>query len=548
MSASDDPSDGRKSQVAKRSDSISQQSDNSQTAAEFLQSQMQLEAEAREALPYSINTCTYPQGPLRQSIFSCLTCNPPPADLSIPYDGAAGICYACSVQCHGDHQLVEIFSKRNFTCDCGTDRMPSKTPCSLRKDSKTGKKGAVGDRSAEGNRYNHNFRNYFCSCRQEYDAFSQKGTMFQCLGLGTHLDGGCGEDWFHPGCLVGLGAEWYEKQTPDVATEDDVATTKTNPDQAPKSDAPPSESVPRELPAATSDDDDDEAIEDDVPMPEGFPKEDTFESLICFKCLEAHPWAKKYAGLPGFLPAVFVKPQKEDSTLETTVDEVGSGCRSDIVVVEPKKRKAEELESDSLQEEDQVKRARTVSVDHSAAESLETDAKTVEGAVSMESGLDTPTSMCKVSSITPSSEPFSLFCCPGFRDNLCPCSTCQLTLSSHPQLLKEEETYEPSISANSEAGGQSTAGSGSLYDRGESALKNMDRVRAIEGVMAYNMMKEKLKPFFEQFAGSGKAISADDIKDYFAKLRGDEQGMKDAQQAAEGSGVDRDKREEQDGF
>ncbi|PHH53673.1 Protein mlo2 [Ceratocystis fimbriata CBS 114723] len=437
MSASNDPSDGSKSQVAKRSDSISQQSDNSQTAAEFLQSQMQLEAEAREALPYSINTCTYPQGPLRQSIFSCLTCNPPPADLSIPYDKAAGICYACSVQCHGDHQLVEIFSKRNFTCDCGTDRMPSKTPCSLRNDSKTGKKGAVGDKSAEGNRYNHNFRNYFCSCRQEYDAFSQK---------------------------------------------------------------------------------------------------------------EAHPWAKKYAGLPGFLPAVFAKPQKEDSTLETTVNKVESGCKSDIAVVEPKKRKAEELESDSLQVEDQAKRARTVSVDLSAAESLETDTKTVEGAVSIESGFDTPATMCKVSSITPSPDPFSLFCCPGFRDNLCPCSTCQLTLSSHPQLLEEEETYEPSISANSEAGGQSTAGSGSLYDRGESALKNMDRVRAIEGVMAYNMMKEKLKPFFEQFAGSGKAISADDIKDYFAKLRGDEQGMKDAQQAAEGSGVDRDKREEQDSF
>ena len=36
--------------------------------------------------------------------------------------------------------------------------------------------------------------------------------MYQCLGLGTHETGGCGEDWYHPGCLVGLGPKWYEKQ------------------------------------------------------------------------------------------------------------------------------------------------------------------------------------------------------------------------------------------------------------------------------------------------------------------------------------------------
>ncbi|KAF4625174.1 hypothetical protein G7Y89_g12994 [Cudoniella acicularis] len=73
---------------------------------------------------------------------------------------------------------------------------------------------------------------------------------------------------------------------------------------------------------------------------------------------------------------------------------------------------------------------------------------------------------------------------------------------------------------------------------------NVDRVRAIEGVMAYNHLKDKLKPFFQQFAESGKAISAEDIKAHFAKMRGDEQGMKDASAAAK----DPDNRREQGGY
>ncbi|KAJ2967740.1 hypothetical protein NQ176_g9517 [Zarea fungicola] len=70
--------------------------------------------------------------------------------------------------------------------------------------------------------------------------------------------------------------------------------------------------------------------------------------------------------------------------------------------------------------------------------------------------------------------------------------------------------------------------------------------------MAYNHLKERLKPFFQQFADSGKAIGAEDIKEYFAKLRGDEQAIKEAGDnaaAAGGSGKDSDDtRHEQSGF
>lgn len=72
----------------------------------------------------------------------------------------------------------------------------------------------------------------------------------------------------------------------------------------------------------------------------------------------------------------------------------------------------------------------------------------------------------------------SLFCKEDFRERFCRCLNCYPVLKNHPQLLEEEEYYEPPVSESGDEGGQSV-GTGSLLDRGEAALSNMDRVRAI---------------------------------------------------------------------
>lgn len=46
--------------------------------------------------------------------------------------------------------------------------------------------------------------------------------------------------------------------------------------------------------------------------------------------------------------------------------------------------------------------------------------------------------------------------------------------------------------------------------------------------MVYNHLKDKVKSFLQPFAESGQAVGAEDIKAYFEKLRGDEQGIRDA--------------------
>lgn len=67
--------------------------------------------------------------------------------------------------------------------------------------------------------------------------------------------------------------------------------------------------------------------------------------------------------------------------------------------------------------------------------------------------------------------------------------------------------------------------------------------------MVYNHLKDKVKSFLQPFAESGQAVGAEDIKAYFEKLRGDEQGIRDAAVVNSGDGGDGsgDGRREQSG-
>ncbi|KAK4201436.1 putative zinc finger in N-recognin-domain-containing protein [Triangularia verruculosa] len=550
-SVADAPDDGGDTSVARnkpRSDSVgSHKSSDSQTAAEFLRDQMQLEADAREALPYSIENCTNALGPLRQAVFACLTCNPPPANSSDPYN-AAGVCYACSVQCHGEHTLVEIFNKRNFTCDCGTTRFPSTSPCNLRLNPGTNSKGGVHSQEPDvNNKYNHNFRNRFCGCECDYDPFEQKGTMFQCLGLGTHETGGCGEDWWHPGCVVGMGPKWFEgmakEKKPKTEEKKDDGTLPTISEDA--------EALPTQNGAEEEDEED-----DDPPLPPGFPEEEDFEAFLCYKCVEAYPWIKRYTGTEGFLPAVYLRP---DGPAEETLPDAPANEEFAAPTTKEPTLRIENAAPVSAEEPAttitptptslEVSKKRKASGDDDDDASSQTSKRVKNESESKESPRErsaTPSipPPCKLLSLppVPPSGKFSLFCKPDFREKLCRCSSCFPLLIPHPQLLEEEETYEPPVSPEASENG-STLGSNSLYERGESALKNVDRVKAIEGVMAYNHLKDKLKPFFKQFAESGQAISAEDIKGYFAKLRGDEE-VTTADTSAQGKDGDDNRREE----
>ncbi|PGH01887.1 E3 ubiquitin-protein ligase UBR7 [Blastomyces parvus] len=460
-------------------------SNDSQTASDFIDSQLRLEADAREALPYA---------------------NP-----NEPYN-AAGVCYSCSISCHGEHTLIELFSKRNFVCDCGTTRFPSTSPCCLRLSS-TGTKGVHSEKPAPGNKYNGNFRNIFCGCEESYDPHQEKGTMFQCLGLGTVENGGCGEDWYHPECLLGLPRNWAEsvKKEPQAATDDKEPQQQQEQQQQQQHNGNGEIAAP-----ATAD----EEAEEEPPLPPGFPDEDDFETFICYKCVDANPWLKRYAGTPGFLPAVYRKVASvENSSNGNTTAETTKESHEDTSSTISKKRERE----DNSDDEPNTKRHKE---ETSITSTSDPEVKATEPPKHKHESLpaNAPTGT------------FSLFLKEDFRDHLCHCPSCFPNLVPHPQLREEEETYEPPLSeAGDDANGNGSNHTGSLLDRGEAALSNIDRVRAIEGVMVYNHLKDKVKAFLKPFAESGQAVGAEDIKAYFEKLRGDDQAINEAGGAASSS-------------
>ena len=393
---------------------------------------------------------------------------------------------------------------------------------------------------AANNKYNQNFANRFCGCGELYDPIKEKGTMFQCLGLGDVEDGGCGEDWWHPECVVGLGRDWHKKRMREADEEG-----KNNDENASARAHQQLEACNLEVNGSTNLHGSDGIQQDeDPPLPPGFPAEDDFEHMICYKCVNAFPWIRRYAKMPGFVATTWrrgplIANRASDSSAEWIKEQESEGDvlprTGDTLETIATKRKAEELVEDA-QVEPAFKKM-----------------KSQDGIPSTDSEAPQATP-CRYSALLPASEEdVSLFLPSDFRDRLCRCSNCFPKLAKHLQLLDEEESYSPPISESSSAAANGeesqSVGSRSLLDRGEAALSNIDRVRAIEGVMAYNHLRDKVKDFLKPFAASGQAVGAEDVKQYFEKLRGDEAAIRAAGgKQSDGDGDEGDNRREQSGY
>uniref|UniRef100_A0A8D3E0W4 Putative E3 ubiquitin-protein ligase UBR7 n=1 Tax=Scophthalmus maximus TaxID=52904 RepID=A0A8D3E0W4_SCOMX len=151
----------------------------------------ELEEEASAVLAGSDSDhCSYPQGYVkRQALYACNTCTPKGGE-------AAGVCLACSYKCHEGHDLFELYTKRNFRCDCG-NRKFTELQCKLNPDK---------DELNSLNKYSHNFFGVYCTCSRPYpDPDDQvEDEMIQCVVC---------EDWLHGrhlGCVVPDGVELQE--------------------------------------------------------------------------------------------------------------------------------------------------------------------------------------------------------------------------------------------------------------------------------------------------------------------------------------------------
>lgn len=161
------------------------------TMLDVLEEEKELEEEYAAVLGASDEkSCTYTQGAVkRQALYSCLTCCP---ETRNDLDKSAGICLACSYHCHENHELVELYTKRNFRCDCPTERTGTNRCClnsSLKQP-----EGKNTD-----NLYNQNFQGLYCACHRPYPdpERTTEEVMLQCIIC---------EDWFHLQHLEGAPA------------------------------------------------------------------------------------------------------------------------------------------------------------------------------------------------------------------------------------------------------------------------------------------------------------------------------------------------------
>lgn len=243
-------------------------SSSSASLQEYIQSQQLLENEARDIMPYDHSKCTYDKGPLRQQLYACLTCYKNSGNLN-------GICYACSINCHTSHELVELFTKRGQTCDCGTSLFEKvNKPCFLRYPlmSSLNTNQFTYDIPDSNNIYNHNFKGNFCSCDLPYNPKTDSN-MLQCI-FGKQ----CQEDWYHEECLMGLKPGIINRRKTKPIHK---LTIKEN----------------KNIDSSDSEDSND-SDDDLLPLP-GFPNLDTFDSIICWKCTKLY--AQDFNELSSFL-------------------------------------------------------------------------------------------------------------------------------------------------------------------------------------------------------------------------------------------------------
>jgi len=72
--------------------------------------------------------------------------------------------------------------------------------------------------------------------------------------------------------------------------------------------------------------------------------------------------------------------------------------------------------------------------------------------------------------------------------------------------LEEEETYEPPEDPDSGL---------SLEELGMRALQRLPRDRAIDGIRAFNDMRDELVQYLRPFAQEGKVVGETDVKAFF---------------------------------
>ena len=200
------------------SDAENDSGEETYSMVDVLAEQKELEESASAVLGASDDkNCTYLMGYVsRQALYACTTC------YKNGGKGPIGVCLACCLECHDGHELVELYTKRNFRCDCGNSKFQKGFECKL-----MNKKQPLN----HDNVYNQNFEGKYCTCERPYPdpEDNTEDEMIQCTVC---------EDWYHgrhlgskappdfsemvcDSCMMRLGFLWPYRLPNESVTVDD---------------------------------------------------------------------------------------------------------------------------------------------------------------------------------------------------------------------------------------------------------------------------------------------------------------------------------------
>ncbi|GAA5880426.1 hypothetical protein JCM1840_007693 [Sporobolomyces johnsonii] len=463
-------------------------SDDNFYASDIVAAQEAMDAEAAEVLPFQFNQCTYDLGYIRQPLYACLTCL-----------NNRAVCAACSIACHGEHDLVELFNRRHFRCDCGTEAMGAGSCCSI---------SPRDDAPANvENKYDANFEGRFCFCGRPYDPHTETDSMYQCLTC---------EDWIHHACLFGQHSD--DNASPLGEDDFDMVVcercVKGNPD------------VRRIVERYAGREGSGVMIigKDDKVLGKAVLPPDEEEETEGEKAVQAGEAEGEKAGETEVEKSEESKPKVEDPAEDAVTGEA--------------KRKAEEGE-----DEPAAKKVKTdasastlpplaLSASNSSVASSSSSEPSTSATPSTSSSQPTsasvsaapssPTKVCRAPPVLPPGEsPLAMLEKEGGRVNIyleegwmmrwCRCDQCLPLFFDFPYMLEEEEQYEPPEDPDAHK---------STFDLGmEHLLNHMPRAQALDSVRAFTGLSDRLKTYLRPLAEGDTTITKELIEKFFEEER-----------------------------
>lgn len=539
-------------------------SDRGLTADDLIAHQNFLEAQARE-IPYSGSStaCTHSKGYIRQPLWACRDC------------GGGVVCAGCSIGCHAQHDLIELFAKRHSRCDCGTtslQRHPESQgrqlqPCNLRQPPAN---FAVQN---DDNVYGKNHDGHFCYCKKgyTYDPHEEEETMFQCIVC---------EEWLHETCT-----SLRPKRATHHHQDSDGVQTKSAGEPTSSSEAQPSS--PKDASVTNQDDD-----------PPPLISHEAFDTLICDPCVRKYPILHHYVGTKQWgaclqLDNDDIHAEAHSAPTETTVlvndhqdgparyivsglppnEEYGhslsSPNRSHGSTTTLKRELSPIAESDDGGDQDNAPSAssKRIKMEHPTGET--TSAQGVKQASPPEVSISTSdpltsdsVSGCRLPPVNSHVKRLLSLSAPttspspnnpdslhrpshrldvfldesnsddedvseekGYRRHICRCPSCFSQFKDLPFLLEDEYTYSPPASArggddaddNDDA--TSVSSHSSTYDMGMDALNHLPRAQTLEALEGYGRLRAALFDHLRPFAQSGKVVDEESIRAFFEEQR-----------------------------